>query len=104
METVTKKNKEKKIEAQHINLVDGSFKPSDAADIIDSILDVKINFHKLKRLSITEGNNKDLCEFDNGRINELIDAKLDAKSFFGDARLKGKKLKIKGTLYIEVEK
>lgn len=103
MDTLTKKNKKTKIETQQINLVDGCFKTSDAADIIDSILEVKINFHKLKRLSITEGNNKDLCEFDNERINELIDAKLDAKSFCNDARLKGKKLKIKSTIFIEVE-
>ena len=102
METLTKRNNENKIENQHIKLVDGQFKPSEAADIIDSILDVKINFHKLKRLSITEGNCDDLCEYDNGRINELIDAKLDAKSFFSDARLQGKKLKINGSISIEI--
>lgn len=103
METITHKNKDNKIEAQHIKLIEGSFKPSEAADIIDSILDIKINFHKVKRLSITEGNCDDLCEYDSARINELIDAKLDAKSFFSDARLNGKKLKIKSSISIEIE-
>ncbi|GAB1858726.1 hypothetical protein MHTCC0001_35660 [Flavobacteriaceae bacterium MHTCC 0001] len=102
METTTKKNNNK-IEAQHIKLVDGCFKPSEAAEIIDSILDIKINYHKIKRLSITEGNCNDLCVYDNGRINELIDAKLDAKNFLNDAKLKGKKLKIYGTLSIEID-
>lgn len=103
METITHKNKENKIEAQQIKLIEGCFKPSEAADIIDAILDIKINFHKVKRLSITEGNCDDLCEYDSGRINELIDAKLDAKTFFSDARLHGKKLKINSSISIEIE-
>ncbi len=103
METISKTVKENKIEEQSIKLIAGQFTPSEAADIIDSILDIKINYHKIKRLSITEGNCDDLCEYDNGRINELIDAKLDAKSFFSDARLKGKKLKINSSISISIE-
>ena len=104
MRTVSKSlNQQNKIEEQQIKLVDGYFLPSDAADIINAVLDVKINYHKLKRLSLTEGNCNDLCEYDNNRINELIDAKLDAISFFKDARLKGKKLKIKSAITISIE-
>jgi uncharacterized protein with FMN-binding domain len=108
METTLKKTSntkatQQKISKQQIKLVDGLFTPSEAADIIDSVLDVKINFHKLKRLSITEGNSKDICEYDSGRITELIDAKLDAKNYFKDARLQGKKLKINSTITIEIE-
>ncbi|OEK07413.1 hypothetical protein A8C32_18445 [Flavivirga aquatica] len=103
METILKSSKDNKIVKQNIKLVDGLFTPSDASDIVNSVLDVKINHHKLKRLSITEGNSKDLCEYDNGRITELIDAKLDAKSFFSDAKLKGKKLKIEGTISISIQ-
>jgi len=103
MEAVSKKVKKSKNVQQEIKLIDGTFNPSEAADIIDSILDVKINHHKLKRLSITEGNAKDLCEYDNNRINELIDAKLDAKLYFKDARLKNKKLTIESTVTIKIE-
>ena len=86
---------------QNIDLVDGTFNVSDAADIINGILDVKINYHKLKRLSITEGNINDMCEYDTGRINELIQAKEDAKVFFNRLRHSGKKLKINGIISIE---
>lgn len=89
-----------KTEKQNIKLIEGSFVPSDASDIIDAIIDIKINYHKLKRLAATEGNSNDLCEFDNGRINELINAKLDAKSYFKNAKLNGKKLKISGSITI----
>lgn len=103
METVTKKINDITMEKQNIKLIDGYFNVSEAKDVIDAVLDIKINHHKLKRLSITEGNSEDLCEYDSGRINELIDAKLDAQSFFNDARLEGKKLKISGNITIEVE-
>ncbi|GAA4886516.1 hypothetical protein GCM10023311_07090 [Flaviramulus aquimarinus] len=88
---------------QEIKLIDGCFTPAEASDIINSILDVKINFHKIQRLSKTEGNANDICEYDNSRILELIDAKHDAKSYFNDARLKGKKLKIESIVTIRVE-
>ncbi|WP_136480037.1 hypothetical protein [Cognatitamlana onchidii] len=103
MKTSEKQSPTKSQVEQEIKLVDGMFNPSDAANIIDAILDIKINYHKLKRLSITEGNCNDPCEYDSGRINELIDAKLDAKSFFKDARKDMKKLKLYGTLSIKIE-
>ncbi|RED50141.1 hypothetical protein [Seonamhaeicola aphaedonensis] len=84
-----------------IDLIDGVFNVSDAADIINSVLDVKINYHKLKRLSRTEGNINDLCEYDNARIDELIKAKEDTRIFFNELRQSGKKLKINGIISIE---
>lgn len=90
-----------KVKQQNIDLVDGTFNVSDAADIINDILDVKINYHKIKRLSITEGNINDLCEYDTGRINELIESKEKAKLFFNDLRQSGKKLRINGIISIE---
>ena len=103
MEQVSKKVKKSNNPTQIIKLIDGTFSASESADIIDSILDVKINHHKLKRLSITESNSKDLCVYDNDRINELIDAKLDAKLFFKDARINNKKLVIESIVTIKVE-
>lgn len=102
METLSITTKET-ITDQEIKLIDGCFTPSEAADIMNSVLDVKINFHKLQRLSRTEGNVNDTCEYDNNRIVELIDAKHDAKAYFKDARLKGKKLKIESIITIRVE-
>ena len=101
METQTITTKEINLD-QEIKLIDGCFTPSEAADIINSVLEVKINFHKLQRLSRTEGNANDICEYDNGRIIELIDAKHDAKDYFKDARLKGKKLQIESIITVKV--
>ncbi|WP_040247599.1 hypothetical protein [Psychroserpens mesophilus] len=88
---------------QKINLIDGCYNASEASQIINAVLNVKINFHKLQRLSITEGNHKDKCEIDNGRINELMNEQVLAKEFFSQARLEGKKLKMRSTIYIEIE-
>ena len=88
---------------QKINLIDGVFTASEASDIINSVLNVKINFHKIHRLSITEGNDKDECTFDSGRIAELTNEQQIAKDFFAQVRLDGKKLKIRSIIQIEVE-
>ena len=89
--------------AQKINLIDGIFTASEASDIINSVLKVKINFHKLHRLSITEGNEKDECAYDSSRITELMNEQIIAKEFFSQARLEGKKLKMSGIIQIEIE-
>lgn len=88
---------------QKINLIDGSFTASEASDIVDNILKVKINFHKLNSLSLLEGNVNDPCVFDKSRIHELLNEQQIAKDFFRDVRLHGKKLKIKSTIHIELE-
>ena len=88
---------------QKINLIDNVFTASEAANIVSDVLKVKINFHKLKRLSITEGNQKDACEYDSGRIEELLNEQQVAREFFSQARLKDKKVKIKSRIYIEIE-
>ena len=88
---------------QKIDLIDGIFTASEASDIINSVLKVKINFHKLSRLSINEGNHKDECKFDSGRIAELINEQQIAKDFFTQARLDGKKLKMRSVIQIEIE-
>jgi len=89
--------------AQKINLIDGTFTTSEAAHVINQVLDVKINFHKLQRLTRTEGNQEDACTYDNGRINELMAEQIIAKNFFSQARLEGKKLKMKSTIEITLE-
>ena len=88
---------------QKIDLIDGVFTASEASDIINSVLKVKINFHKLNRLSITEGNNTSDCTYDSERINELMNEQKIAKEFFSQARLNGKKLKMRSIIQIEIE-
>ncbi len=88
---------------QKIKLIDGCFTASEAADIIHAVLDVKINFHKLQRLSRTEGNTEDSCTYDNGRIDELIAEQIRSKELLKTARLDGKNLRMTSTILIEVD-
>ncbi|NNM19465.1 MAG: hypothetical protein HKP24_12950 [Croceitalea sp.] len=88
---------------QKINLVDGTFSPSEASDIILALLDEKINFHKLQRLSWSEGRADADTRFPDGRIKELENEKVIAKEFISTVRGQVKKLKIKGVLEISLE-
>lgn len=101
METSLKSVEKTNLE-QEIKLIDGIFTPSEARSILNGVLDTKINFHKVQRLSRTEGDSNDTCKYDNGRIIELLDAKQDTKTFLTDPRLKGKKLKIESHITIQV--
>lgn len=87
---------------QQIRLVDGEFTPAEAGDIVNSLLDQKINFHKLQRLTIWEGNVNGNCSFPNTRIEELEREKEIAREFFKMARENGSMLRIKGNLEIEL--
>jgi len=59
------------ITTQKIQLVKGEFTPSEASHIIMNLIDEKINFHKLQRLQMWEGNHKSKTEQLDGRIEEL---------------------------------
>jgi len=87
---------------QTIRLVDGEFTPSEASHVISSLLDVKINFHKLQRLTKLEGDCYSNTSHDNGRIEELESEKLDAREFISLMRQNNLKLQIKGNLEITV--
>jgi hypothetical protein len=100
METkVVAKNRKTK---EKIHLVKGVFTPSEASDVIIGLIDEKINFHKIQRLQIWEGNHK--CETNqlDGRIKELQESKRIAREFIADIRSLGRNLKINGTLEITV--
>lgn len=85
---------------QNIHLVDGSFTPSEASDVIMSLIDQKINFHKLQRLALCEGFYGADTEYPDGRIGELEKEKEIAREFIKQVRNQGKKLKINGVLEI----
>ncbi len=87
---------------QTIRLVEGEFTPSEASFLVHTLLDEKINFHKLNRLSILEGNCKTKTTYDTGRITELENEKKVAQEFFARIKQQGLKLQIKGKLEITV--
>lgn len=87
---------------QKIQLVKGDFTPSEASDIIMNLINEKINFHKLQRLQMWEGNHKCSTDQLDGRIGELQKEKEIALEFINSIRGLGKNLKINGTLEIFV--
>lgn len=89
---------------QNINLIEGIFTASETADLLRAMLDQKINFHKVHRLGITEGNHNDACTYDNNRINELIAEKEKLNAFIKQVRESGGALQINGTVEIKLLK
>lgn len=87
---------------QSINLIDGLFSPSDAADILITMIEKKINFHKLQMLQIFEGNHEDPCNYDNSRLSELKLEKERLEDIIKNARQNGKKMNIQARINIEM--
>jgi hypothetical protein len=87
---------------QKVQLIEGDFTPSEANDVICALIEEKINFHKLQRLSLFEGDITANVKYPSGRIAELYEEKKIAKEFIAMARAQGSKLKINGTIEIEL--
>ena len=89
--------------SQKIQLVDGTFTPSETADVVLALLNEKINFHKLQRISWCEGSADADTKYPDSRIAELEKEKVVTKEFVTQVRHMGKKLRINGILEISVE-
>lgn len=88
---------------QQLKLIEGKFTKLEALDIINNVVDVKINFHKLQRLSKTEGNINDNCKYDNSRIKELKEDKEITKAFLRSLENNACNIKISSTIHISIE-
>lgn len=88
--------------AQAISLIDGVFTPSETADILNEMLDIKINFHKLQSIKRFEGNHDDPCTHDSGRLAQLLEQKEILRSRIKEVRSLGKKMKVISNISIEV--
>lgn len=82
-----------------INLVEGTYTPSEAADILFSLLGDKIKFHKIQILSLQERFGIE-SENSEQRIKELKAAKVQAKDLILQARDAGYALQIEGDIKI----
>ena len=87
---------------QHLKLIDGVFTKREALDIINNVVDVKINFHKLQILSITEVNMHDECTYDNSRITELIKDKAEVNAILMSLEGTSSNIKISSTIHISL--
>lgn len=93
----------KTITEQKVQLVKGTFTPSEATDVVLSLLNEKINFHKLQRLRWCEGHFGADTSYADQRIAELEAEKVIARNFIRQAREEGRCLKINGTLEITID-
>jgi hypothetical protein len=89
---------------QKVQLVEGTFTPSQASDVISALIEEKINYHKIQRLRMCERNEQSDCSYPNSRIVELKEEKQKAKDFLAEARREGFNVRINGTLEITFEK
>ena len=87
---------------QKIQLVKGEFNSSEAFDILIALIDEKINFHKLQRLQVCEGNHFSETDELDGRIKELVTEKQRVKTFLAETRDSGKNYEINGVLEIKI--
>lgn len=93
-----KKTSKPQIMEQKIQLVNGEFTPSEASDVIMSLIGQKINYHKLEHLQYFERNHKYDKEPINNRIQQLEEEKKIAADFILKMKNEGKNLKIDGIL------
>lgn len=90
------------MEQQHTyKLIDGEFKPSDAKSILFTLVNSKINFHRLESFGITIRTSGDIS-FHENRIKELAQTNVDIKKVMDYAAENKLRLKINGTIEIEL--
>ncbi|WP_010181839.1 hypothetical protein [Aquimarina agarilytica] len=89
--------------SQKINLIDGVFTPQEASDVLMALIDEKINYHKIKILSITEGDLNNECAYDVTRIDKLKEEKQLTKDFLRLAKATNEHLEINATIEIKLK-
>lgn len=89
--------------SQIVELVKGVYTPAEALHVVMSLLDEKINFHKIQRLQLWEGNHKQDTNQIKARIKELEHEKEMVKEFIHNTMDINKKIVINGKLDISIE-
>lgn len=89
--------------AQKVNLIDGHFSPSEALDLINSLIDEKINFHTIQRLGQFIHDNTIDDQESRDRIAQLEKEKKNVKEFIANARVRGRKIVMTSNIEISYE-
>ena len=92
------------ITTQKVQLVEGGFTANEARDIICALIEEKINFHMLQKLSICEGQHNTDTDFESNRIKELLNEMRLAKEYLNNAEKNGHMVSINGILNISILK
>lgn len=86
------------IDKKEIKLIDGEFTPTQASDILNAMIDQKINFHKIENLQHWEK------DYDNDpkpfidRIQQLEDEKKALDTYITQIKKSDKNVRIDGLL------
>ena len=88
--------------AHDLKLIEGEFTPSEALDIINGLIKQKINFHKVHRLSMFEGDVNCDTSIDDNRVTQLLKSKEDFRAFYKEAKALNKSIKVSGILEFEL--
>lgn len=96
-----KENLKETITDKKVKLVDGEFTPAQTLNILNDLIDQKINYHKLENIRQWEQNHKiDEKPFIK-RIEELEDEKKALKSYISEMGQEVKNLSISGIITIK---
>ncbi|MGY5846831.1 hypothetical protein ACW6QP_05380 [Salegentibacter sp. HM20] len=90
-------------EMKKIELVRGSFTNSEAAHLLSTLLNEKINFYKIQKLQLWEGNHSCNTEKFDNRIAELEQSTVTIKKWLADQKNNGSNIKIEGQLKLTIE-
>jgi len=93
---------QKQDQIQRLQLLEGSFTPSEANDVITSIIDKNINFYKLQHLSLWEKDHTISSDSVNELISELNFKKNNLKRIIAQAKETGSKLSIESMFEIKL--
>jgi hypothetical protein len=85
----------------HIKLVEGTYSPTDSADVLLSLISDKIKFHNLQILCLKDKSGPKLIHAEK-RIEELKKSRKRVTDLILKARNTGYNLKIDGTIKIEM--
>ena len=98
----TVKDGKSRKDTEIVQLIEGTFGPVEAADVLLSLVTYKIKFHNLQLLHL-EAEDKPSREQSEKRIMELKEAKNRITQIIMDARNSGASLEINSNIHIKVK-
>lgn len=97
----TKEMNSKKVSRKDIKLIEGEFLKHQGLEIISTLIDQKINYHKIEGMQLWESNHYIDKAPINSRIEALQQEKEDLQHFVDQLKDKDVKLKINSVIEIE---
>ena len=88
--------------SKKIRMVEGYFSPSEAKDLISSMIDGQISFYKLQHMSCWESDHTLDTQVLDEKIAKLTAMKADLKNLVKEAKTNGSRIKIQSDLSLEL--